>query len=63
MAFLLTSITQTLRRALCFLINLFKELEQVIQDGSSGRELIERGFLQDVQLATQLNSSQTFPKL
>lgn len=41
----------------------FEELEQVIQDCSSGRELIERGFLQDVQLATQLNSSQTIPRL
>jgi 2-phosphosulfolactate phosphatase len=39
--------------------NLFKELEAC----SSGRELVERGFPQDVQLAAQFNVSEHVPKL
>ena len=39
------------------------DLGSIIRNSASGRELIERGFEQDVDLASQLNVSSTVPKL
>jgi 2-phosphosulfolactate phosphatase len=38
-------------------------LETLLQQCSSGQELIERGFTQDVNLASELNSSRCVPML
>ena len=38
-------------------------LREVLEASSSGRELVERGFAQDVELAAQVNVSEHVPKL
>jgi 2-phosphosulfolactate phosphatase len=38
-------------------------LREVLEASSSGRELIEKGFVQDIELAVQFNVSQHVPKL
>ena len=38
-------------------------LREVLKASSSGRELIEKGFVQDVELAAQFNVSEHVPKL
>lgn len=38
-------------------------LDVTLRESMSGRELIERGFTKDVELASQLNTSSTFPLL
>ena len=40
-----------------------ERLSAAIADGASGRELIERGFAEDVEIATQLNISVVVPQL
>ncbi|MEO8289137.1 MAG: 2-phosphosulfolactate phosphatase [Chloroflexota bacterium] len=39
------------------------DIEAVLQECSSGRKLIERGFSKDVEIAAQLNVSKIAPKL
>ena len=39
------------------------KLPETLRDCSSGRELVERGFSEDVELASQLNASSTVPVL
>lgn len=38
-------------------------LDVTLRDAMSGRELIERGFAADVELAAELNASATFPRM
>ena len=38
-------------------------LKDLVRGSLSGRELIERGFSQDVEIALQLNSSRSVPLL
>ena len=49
--------------ALAAFRNTQSQIEVVVRQSSSGKELIERGFEADLSLATALNASQCVPSL